>query len=214
VKNLYLFSGLGADKRAFQNLDLSDYNIHFIEWIQPDKNESIESYSKRLTQQIKPPNPILIGVSFGGMIAIEVAKLIETEKIIIISSAKTKSEIPFYYKLVGLSKLNKIIDANLFSKMSGVNYWMFGVENENDKKLLNDIIQDTNPEFLNWATDKIINWKNQLDHGNLKHIHGTSDKILPIRFVRCDVKVNDGGHFMIVNKADELSTIIKQLIEN
>jgi alpha/beta superfamily hydrolase len=70
----------------------------------------------RLSEQIIEVNPILVGVSFGGMIAVEVAKLIETEKVILISSAKTKHEIPQYYQFAGAIKIvnwkNEIIPEN------------------------------------------------------------------------------------------------------
>ncbi len=174
----------------------------------------MEAYAKRLAEQIKEPDPILIGVSFGGMIAVEVARLIKTKKIIIISSTKTRSEIPFYYKLAGVSKLNKLIGSNLFSKMSGVNYFMFGVKEENEKQLLKEIIRDTDPQFLDWATDKIVNWKNEFIPENLKHIHGTADKILPLRFIKSAIEVLDGEHFMIVSKGKELSTLVRQIIES
>ena len=101
MKDIYLLSGLGADHRVLQDLDFSGYNITFIKWIQLIKNESIEDYAKRLTEQIITQNPIIIGLSFGGIMAVEIGKLIDTERIILIASAKTKFEIPFYYSFAG-----------------------------------------------------------------------------------------------------------------
>ena len=80
MKNVYIFSGLGADKRVFQKLDFSYCNATFIEWTAPLRHESFEHYASRILSQIKHENPILIGLSFGGMMAVEVAKLIKTEK--------------------------------------------------------------------------------------------------------------------------------------
>ena len=95
TKEIYIFSGLGADERVFQNLDFTGFSEIFINWIIPESGETIENYSTKLLNQIKSDKPTLIGLSFGGLIAIEVAKQIQTETVIIISSAKTKSEIPF-----------------------------------------------------------------------------------------------------------------------
>ena len=92
MKTVYVFSGLGADERVFHKIDFSSYDVHFIKWITPKKNESIESYALRLTLQITKPLPVLIGLSFGGMMAVEVAKHIATEKIVLISSAKSKNK--------------------------------------------------------------------------------------------------------------------------
>ena len=201
MKNIYFFSGLGADERVFQYVDLSFCNPIFIKWNLPFENESIENYALRLTEQIIEVNPILVGVSFGGMIAVEVAKLIETEKVILISSAKTKHEIPSYYQFAGA------ITA-FVQKLKTINYFLFGVSSTKEKELLNNIIQNTNPEFLNWAIDKIVNWKNEIIPENTIHIHGNADRILPIRFVKPDYTINKAGHFMIVQNAREIDVII------
>src|SRR6185295_12662907 len=98
---IYILSGLGADERVFKSIDFGNHEIHFIQWVPPLLNESIEEYSKRISTQIKSPRPILIGLSFGGMMAVAISKHIETEKIILIASAKTKKEIPFYFRTIG-----------------------------------------------------------------------------------------------------------------
>src|SRR6188474_3274769 len=101
MKEIYLLSGLGADKRVFDFVDFSGFNVNHIDWIEPQDNESLERYASRLLEQIKTPRPSLIGVSFGGMVAVEIAKLMETNKIIIVSSAKTKLDIPIHFRMVG-----------------------------------------------------------------------------------------------------------------
>lgn len=110
MKELFLISGLGADKRVFNFLDLRRYKIHHIEWIDPATHESIERYAKRISTQIVKEKPILIGISFGGMIAVEIGKQIETEKIILISSARSKKDLPSNF-LARKLKLHTLIPA-------------------------------------------------------------------------------------------------------
>jgi pimeloyl-ACP methyl ester carboxylesterase len=212
MKEIYLLSGLGADHRVLQDLDFSGYNITFIKWTQPLENESIEDYAKRLTEQIKTKNPIIIGLSFGGMMAAEIGKLIDTEKIILIASAKTKFEIPFYYRFAGSLGLHKLLPASLMKQPNFISNWFFGTESAKDKTLLASILHDTDSIFLKWAIDKIVNWQNVIIPKNLKHIHGTSDRILPYRFVSADVKIDGGGHFMTTNKVEELSREIRKFL--
>ncbi len=107
-KRLYILSGLGADEQVFQRLDFSGFATTFIKWKTPHENESIEQYAKRLLDQITTIKPTIIGLSFGGIIAIEIAKQIETEKVILISSAKTKFEIPFYFRFIGLLRISSL----------------------------------------------------------------------------------------------------------
>ncbi|RZK01492.1 MAG: alpha/beta hydrolase [Flavobacterium sp.] len=212
MKKIYIFSGLGADKRVFKYLDFSDYDATFIDWIEPEVNEPIEEYAKRLTQQIPALKPILIGLSFGGIMATEVAKHIETEKIILIASAKTKSEIPFYYRWSGALKLHKLIPTPLMKQANFFSFWLFGIKTKEDKKLLTAILNDTDPKFLKWAINAIVNWKNTSQSNNIKHIHGSADKILPMKYVNYDIEVEGGGHFMTINKSKELNQILNNLL--
>jgi esterase/lipase len=48
----------------------------------------LDDYAKRIAKKIKRENPVLIGVSFGGILVQEMAKHINTRKVIIISSVK------------------------------------------------------------------------------------------------------------------------------
>ncbi len=214
VKNVYIFSGLGADKRVFQKMDFSEFNANFVEWIMPNENEKIESYAQRLTEKITHEKPVLVGLSFGGIIATEIAKIIETEKVILIASAKNQTEIPNYFRIAGKLKLHKLLPAKLMKMPNFISFWFFGAENETDKKILSEILKDTNEKFLKWAIDKIVTWKNKTENRNSIHIHGTADRILPIKFVKWKIKVENGGHFMTLNKAEELTKIVRNEILN
>ncbi len=214
MKHIYVFSGLGADERVFQYLDFSGFAVTFIRWIQPIQNETIEEYAKRLTQQITTVRPILSGLSFGGIVATEVAKLIDTEKIVLVASAKTRQEIPFYYRLAGQLRLHKLLPVDLLKRLNALSNWFFGAHSESDKKMLAAILRDTDSQFLQWAIDEIVTWKNQLVPPNLIHIHGTADRILPFRHVVSDLQVTGGGHFMTVNKAQELTVAIRSLLQH
>jgi pimeloyl-ACP methyl ester carboxylesterase len=210
MKDLFLFSGLGADQRVFEFLDLAQYKLHHIQWIPPLKHEPIESYAKRILTQITIDKPVLIGVSFGGMMAIEVAKLIPTEKVILISSARTRSDLPVYYRLAGRLRLQKLVPRALLKKTNPLLFWLFGTESKQEKDLLRSIIRDTDINFLQWAIDKIVTWQNKDVVKNTISVYGTKDRLLPSR--EGDHRIDKGGHLMIVNRAVKISGIIKQLL--
>jgi len=212
TKELCIFSGLGADERVFQRLDFSDFSKTYIKWIVPQDNETIEHYATRLLDQITTTKPTLIGLSFGGLIAVEVAKQIDTEKVILIASAKTKNEIPFYYRFAGQIRLHKLLPTRLLKSSNFITNWFFGTSSTFDKQLLKQILIDTDPTFLKWAIDKVARWTNQTQTKKLFHIHGTSDRILPLSFVKCNSTIKNGGHLMTLNKADELNQILRQQI--
>ena len=74
-------SGLGVDKRVFDNINFGKLDLEFIDWIEPTKKESLQDYSSRISKKVTSENPILIGLSFGGIVAVEISKIIKTKKI-------------------------------------------------------------------------------------------------------------------------------------
>jgi pimeloyl-ACP methyl ester carboxylesterase len=212
TKELYIFSGLGADERVFQQLDFSGFLTTFVKWLVPHETDTIELNATRLLDQIKTTIPTLVGLSFGGLMAVEVAKQVDTEKVILIASAKTKNKIPYYYRFAGHLGVHKLLPTGLLKSSNFVTNWFFGTSTTFDKQLLKQILIDTDPIFLKWTIDKVVRWTNQTQTKNLFHIHGTSDRILPLRFVNSDYIIKNGGHFMTLNKSEELNTILKQKI--
>lgn len=212
MKEIYLLSGLGADRRVFDFVDLSGFKANHIAWIQPVDNEAIEDYARRLLSQINTPCPILLGVSFGGIMAIEIGKLVDFEKIVLVSSAQTRFDIPFYFRLIGRLNINKLIPTNLFKKVNALTYWFFGVKTEREKELLREIIHGTDIIFLRWAIDKIVNWRSEILLKEVIHIHGDTDRILPLK--TADFTICGGGHLMIVNKTDEIGQILTNTLRS
>lgn len=213
MKDIWFISGLGADERAFQFLDFRNWNAHFVHWIPPQKNESISSYAQRLLPQISGIEPILVGYSFGGMMAIELARLIPTAKVIILASVKTSGELPPWFRIAGRSSAYSFLPTSWVLKPMPFYYWLFGAESPDDKLLLAEIIRATDVRFLAWAMKVITCWQNDFIPPNLIHVHGTADRVLLYRYLKADISVADGGHFMLVNRAEGLSRILHQLID-
>ena len=86
--------------------------------------------------------------------------------------------------------------------------FLFGAEN---KALLHQIINDTDPTFIRWALNTIIHWSNSANPIKPVRIHGTNDKLIPLKGHAIEIK--NGGHFMIVDKAKELSKLINEKLK-
>lgn len=133
MNTIYIFSGLGVDQRVFDNIDFGTLDVVFIDWIPPHINEPIQDYAKRISEKITSKNPTLIGLSFGGILCVELSKIIQTKQILLIASAKTKFELPTMYRLLGKLKINKILPASVLKKHNFLSNWMFGLESESEK---------------------------------------------------------------------------------
>jgi len=212
MKKVYILSGLGADERVFRYLDFKDLDVTFVQWIKPLANETITNYAQRINEQIQSKNPILIGLSFGGIIATELAKMIPVEQLILISSLKTRTEIPFIYRLAGKFHLHRLIPYSFLKKDHALNRWLFGVIRKNDKDLFKRVLADTDTDFLKWAINIIVTWKNVDLHPQLQHIHGTKDKLLPFKNAGNAIAIENGGHLMVLDKAKQVSEVLHQVI--
>ena len=208
---LYGISGLGADKRVFKYLTL-DCELIPIEWIEPREGESIEKYSIRFSELINKEEKFgIIGVSFGGLIAVEISKRFKPVLTILISSAETKKELRTIYRIIGKSKLLKLMPQFLFDPPRIIANWVFGAKK---KKLLNQILDDTDLKFAKWAVNELANWKNNENITNPKlKIGGTNDKLIPPIRDKNQRLIEKGEHFMIVDRADEISQIINEEIK-
>jgi pimeloyl-ACP methyl ester carboxylesterase len=209
---IYFISGLGADQRIFENLQLENASMHHIQWLQPSSNELLAVYAQRMAEQIKHANPILVGVSFGGIMAREISKLIPVQQIILISSVKTDGDIPRIYKWAGKLKLINIVKLEFLRKGTGMLHWFFGVREPNEKKLVADFEKNTTTNYLLWSLHQVTHWQNEEPHPQTVLIHGRKDRIFPIQKSKTDFVIENCGHFMVWNRAAEVSKIINSIV--
>ena len=109
LPTIYLISGLGADARVFGELDLPGYEWKHLDWIEPVPGESLASYAYRLSGPIRDLNPVIIGVSFGGMVAAEMAVQRNWSRVLLIATVRCRSELPRYYRLAGFIRLHRLL---------------------------------------------------------------------------------------------------------
>ncbi len=212
MKTIYCVSGLGADERAFSKLKINGFELHVIPWLMPERNETISNYAERMRAGITEENPILMGLSFGGMICAEIAKQISVSKIIIISSIKSSKELPWWMKTVATLKLNKIVPLKSTKITQPIQNKMLGIQSEEEKALVSSLRRAVDIPYTNWAVNQAINWKNDWQHPNIHHIHGDDDRMFPIKNIKADYTIKNGGHFMIMNRADEVSACINAIL--
>ena len=207
---IYAISGLGADKRVFQYLTLN-HDLITIDWITPEENEPIEKYAERLSVVIDTTEEFaLIGVSFGGLIAVEISKIIQPRITFLISSVETKDELPKMFRWIGKSVL-KYLPERFFDIPRKSAGFVFGTSNT---VLLHQILDDTDLSFAKWAINQLVNWKNTERLKSVMKISGSNDKIIPASGGENEILIQDGAHFMIVDRAAEISEWINLKMES
>ncbi len=211
----YFISGLGCDRRAFQRIRMPEgFDVVHLEWIPPEPQESLHDYSVRLARPIDASLPfILVGLSFGGMAAIEISKVKQPEKLFLISSVTSWKDLPFLYRACGRLFLDRIIPASWLKKPNVFINRFFGPLDKQTKPLFNQILEDTDPVFLKWALGRISRWRNEQVPSCLVRIHSRNDRVFPGQKFRNGYMLSRGGHFCVYTNGPEINRILAKELQ-
>jgi len=210
-KHLYFVPGLAANSKIYEYLVLpkDQYELHFLEWILPlAQDETISNYAHRMCEFITHENPILIGVSFGGVIVQEMSKFVDAEKVIIISSIKSNKELPKRLKLAQVTKAYKLFPTNFVTNLEEYTKYFFGNFLKKRAKTYKMYLSVRNPDYLHWAIYNVLHWQQEKPLENILHIHGTEDSVFTIKHIKNCIQIENGTHVMILTKAKAISKII------
>lgn len=199
---VYFMPGLAASTAIFERIQLpdADFEVHLLEWEIPLAKESLDEYAKRIVKKIKRENPVLIGVSFGGILVQEMAKHIDVRKVIIISSVKSNLEFPRRMKIAKTTKAYKLIPMSLILNLENLAKFSFGAKINHRLKLYEKFLSVRDIGYLEWAVEKVILWDRTVADESVIHIHGDMDDVFPIKYIKECTVVEGGTHIMILNK--------------
>ena len=214
--HVYFMPGMAADKEIFQNISLPEekFDVHFLKWKVPEANESLETYAKRILKDVKHANPVLIGVSFGGVIVQEMAKHIDLKRLIIISSVKCSDELPPHMKFASRTGLFKLIPTGLADYVDYFEKVAVGDFLKKRAKLYKQYISITDKRYLNWAIKNMVNWKCEKPDERIIHIHGDKDEVFPFKNIHGAIVVKGGTHIMIINRFRWFNENLPDIIES
>lgn len=200
--HVYFMPGMAANPSIFDYIKLSEKNfvVHYLKWTIPYKNETIFNYAKRLLEDVKHENPVLIGVSFGGIMVQEMAKQIDVKKVIVISSVKSNKELPKRMIFAKYTKLYKILPTSLVNNVELLTKYAFGEKAGKRLELYEKYLSVRDKYYLDWAISQIVNWKQVIPASNVIHIHGEKDAVFPISHIKKCIVVKGGTHVMIIHK--------------
>ena len=195
--------GLGASSKIFEFIKLDKkFKLIKLDWISPFENESLSSYAKRMTRKIKHENPYILGVSFGGILVQEMSVFYKFSKVIIVSSIKSKFELPLSMVLVRKTNASIFFPSKWINNIENLVLFVFGDFVKKKVMHYKRYLSVRDPQYLKWAVKQQINWKRTSIISNLVHIHGDKDNVFPTRYIKNAIIVKDGTHAMILIKSD------------
>jgi len=213
--HIYFVPGLAASPSIFEYLKfpLDLFEIHYLDWLIPQsQTEDISDYAKRMCDRISHKNPVLIGVSFGGIMVQEMSKIIPTKKTIIISSVKSKKELPKRLRVAKATKAYKLFPTKAVVNLENFAKYAFGDTAKKRVNLYRKYLSMRDENYLPWAIYNVLHWQQEEPLPEVVHIHGNNDGVFPIKHIK-DCNVIEGGtHIMILNKAQQISKLLIAVI--
>lgn len=198
----YLIPGLGADYRLYKGLEDAGMEFEVLEFMAPLKGETLAEYGKRMAERIDTSEPFLLGgVSLGGMISMEVAKHVRPARVILISSVRSAAEFPFYFKVFRFLPIQRALPARFLKVLAPRN--PFGMD-AGKRDILEAMRRDMDAEFVKWAINAAVHWRNREVPENLIRLHGTRDLMFPGILMGERRKLAKGSHVMVLNRAEEV----------
>lgn len=211
---IYLMPGMAANPSIFDGINLSEkqFAVTKLDWHIPEKGISLEAYAKQMCKRIEAKNPILLGVSFGGLLVQEMAKHIKTRKVIAVSCVKSHTELPKRMLFAKYTKAHKLLPTGLVNNVELLAKYAFGETVTKRLHLYEQYLSVRDKYYIDWSIDQIVNWKQNQALENLIHIHGEKDAVFPISNIKDCIKVKNGTHTMIIHRAKWFNEHLPTLI--
>lgn len=212
--HVYFMPGMAANSTIFDNISLpgEKFEQHLLDWFVPKKGISLEGYALEMCKKVVHEKPVLVGVSFGGMLVQEMAKHIQARKVIIVSSIKDKSELPKRMIFARYTKIHKLLPTGLVNNLELLTKYAFGETVTKRLELYEQYLSIRDKYYIDWSIDQIVNWECSEYLPNLVHIHGEKDAVFPLINIENCIPVKNGTHTMIIHRFkwfnEHLPTII------
>jgi pimeloyl-ACP methyl ester carboxylesterase len=192
---IYLFPGMGADRRMYPEPWDRLTPRNYIEWPSYVGETSIKGLAKRIiADQDFKADDLLVGSSLGGIVACEIANITPVRGLVLVGSAKSKGEIS---RLVSL--IHPLID---LTPLRFAQRLAASVPGD-----LAQMFTQADATFIRATCKAIFDWEGLHDGcAKVLRIHGEWDHVIPLP-EGVDYVLH-GGHLIAMTHAQECVDII------
>lgn len=215
--NAHFIPGLGFDDRIFQNLDLPDFECVYLRWIDPlDREENLVDYAKRLSGQIETDSSptLLIGHSLGGILALEISKILPIETVILISSIRSRKELPLHFKIIHPLRLDRFFTKGIGQGTLPIWGRYHDYVSKEEQTLFKSMIGQQSNLYLQWALRQLSIWNpKEKFPTKIVQVHGNQDRTFPSKLIqKADFIVKGGGHFMVYKEVAGINSFLRKVL--
>jgi pimeloyl-ACP methyl ester carboxylesterase len=213
--HLMLLPGLGADQRMFEPQRQSFPDLEVPSWIDPQRREPLAHYAERLADKLERPQPLVLGgVSLGGMVAWELARLLKPKALVLIASCRTPRSIAPWARMCGMVgglipsaviEGTKPLAVLTAGRLAGAGQF---------SDLCLRMYRDSDSRFMRWAALAVHGWQpSPAPDCPVFQTHGACDRIIPASRVPADLLVPGGGHMINLTHAEAVNRFIAEVAE-
>ncbi|MBA3664445.1 MAG: alpha/beta hydrolase [Bacteroidetes bacterium] len=209
---IYAIPGLGTTAAIFEGIKIKNHELIVLKWPALKREYTMAAYAASFKDQINTSEPfMLMGLSFGGMLSAELGKIISPEKIILISTAKTRDGLSWPIRFFKYLPLHLIIPDKCFRWLSYNSRLLLGFLVDYMPRL-SEMIKEMPENYFRYSIHYIVNWNNKTVPENCILIHGTSDKLIWFKKQFVDFAVPKGSHAMVITRAGEINEILEGIL--
>lgn len=211
---VYLMPGMAAKPTIFERIRLPEdqFAIYWLEWMIPEEDETLEHYAKRMIQKINHPNPVLLGVSFGGVLVQEMSKFMSVRKLIVVSSMQSRHELPKRFKIAKFIKAYKFVPTQVLSNLEVIKKYAYSDTISKRIDLYQTYLGFNDKRYLDWAIKEMLLWNQEEPRPHAIYIHGDKDAIFTHSCETNCIKIKGGTHIMILTKYKWFNKHLPKLI--
>jgi pimeloyl-ACP methyl ester carboxylesterase len=208
---LILFSGLGADDAIFVPQRVAFPQLVVPPWPIPKTNDTLDSYSARLAADLVSHGPcVLGGASFGGIVALHVARHLNPLAILLIGSARELAEVPAIVRLARrVRPLIRWLPVSLLQLLAAPLGSSLAVRLSPHLAGLARQFRRSDPRVVVWSIEQLCDWRTTPTLAcPIFRIHGAADRVISPRHTRPEERIVGGGHVISLTHPMEVNAFI------
>ena len=210
-----MLPGMGADARVYKKLRREFGQLVVPEWLPPRRGETLVAYAKRTAGSL-PERPMVVGgMSFGGMVAIEMARVLPGVDCVLIGSVTGPEHLPLRVRAaVAIGRVVPVTGFALGQKLARALRALAGRLLSPNSRALLDQFASADPVFLRWAILALASWRPTTESGPLRvhQLHGSRDQVLPASCAAGSEVVPGGGHVLTLTHPEEVASFLRSIV--
>ncbi len=212
--NYYLIPGMGADQRIYQNFNLRYGKVHYLNWVDAQDSKDMKDFAKIIANRITTENNVIVGSSMGGMMSVELSRIVNPLATVLISAPTGIHQFPRILKAAKQSKIHKVVTPKTIPYFYKLADTFMGFKNPQQRQMFYEMMSGLGPKFIHFSVNAVLEWDNQEEpSGKYLQIIGSKDVLFDYRKMKNPVVLENGGHFSAFDRAEEVSNIINNFVE-